>query len=61
MQAMKAEGGVEVELQHYETTTLDGGEWSTVNTGPCITVFRAPGSPWIRDGVGPRVGLDALA
>jgi hypothetical protein len=61
MQAMKAEGAVEVELQHYQTTTLDGGEWSTINTGPCITVHRANSIPWIGDGVGPRLGLDALA
>jgi hypothetical protein len=61
MQAMKAEGGVEIELHHYKTTILDGGEWSTSNTGPCITVLRAPLSPWIGYGVGPRAGLDALA
>jgi hypothetical protein len=60
MQAMKAEEGVEIE-HHYQTTTLDGGEWSTFNTGPCITVLRVPSSPRIGDGVGPRAGLDAWA
>jgi len=58
---MKAEGGVEIELHHYQTTKLYGGEWSTVNTGPCVTVLRAPSSPWVGDGVGPRGGLNALA
>lgn len=58
---MKAEGGMEMVLHHYQTTTLDGGEWPTFNTGRCITVLRAPNSPWIGDGVGPRAGLDALA
>jgi hypothetical protein len=61
MQARKAEGGVEIELHHYQTTTLDGGEWPTCNTSPYITVLIAPSSPWIGDGVGPRAGLDALA
>ena len=56
-QAMKAEGGVEIELRHYQTTTLDVGEWSTFNTAPCITVLRAPSSPRIGDGFGPRAGL----
>jgi len=61
MQAMKAEGGMEIVLHHDETTTLDGGEWPTFNTGRCIAVLKAPSSPWIGDGVGPRAGLDALA
>jgi len=39
---------------------LDSGEWSASHPGRFTPKQRAPGTHWIGDWVGPRVGLDAV-
>jgi hypothetical protein len=45
---------------HSLTLELDGGEWSASRPGRFTPRERAPGTHWIRGGVGPRAVLDAV-
>jgi len=45
-----------LKFQACHTGELDGGEWSASRPGRFT-----PGNHWIRDWVGPRTGLDAVA
>jgi hypothetical protein len=56
--AMKAYGGVDVEIHIFLTSALVGGEWSASRTGRFTSGERAPSIRWIGGWVDPRVGLD---
>jgi hypothetical protein len=51
---------VELYLNAFLTSALDGGEWSASRPGRFIPRERAPGTRWIGGWMGPRVGLDAV-
>jgi hypothetical protein len=53
--AMKTYGGMEVYLQAFLTSALDGGEWSASSPGSFTR-----GTHWIRVWVGPRAVLDMV-
>jgi hypothetical protein len=57
---MKRIEGVEVWLQAFLTSVLDGGEWSVSHPGRFTPRERAPVTHWIGGCVGPRVGLDVV-
>jgi hypothetical protein len=46
--------------QHFFTSALVGGEWSTSRPGRFTPGERAPGTHWIGGWVGLRAGLDDL-
>jgi hypothetical protein len=50
---MKTYWGVEVKLQTFLTSSLDGGEWSALRLGRFT-----PSTHWMEGCVGPRTGLD---
>jgi hypothetical protein len=50
---MKADCEVEVHLQAFLTSALDGGEWSAPRSGRFTHRERAPGIHWIGGWVGP--------
>jgi hypothetical protein len=52
--------GVEVELNAFLTSALDGGDWSPSRPDPFIPRERGPSIHWIGGWVGPRAGLDTV-
>jgi hypothetical protein len=58
--AVKTYWGVEVYLQAFLTSALDGGEWSASPPGHFNPRERAPGTHWIGGWVGPRAVLDTV-
>jgi hypothetical protein len=58
--AMKAYGGMDVQIHIFLTSALAGGEWSASRPGRFTPRGKAPGTHWIRGWVGPRAGLDDL-
>jgi hypothetical protein len=59
LHAMKAYGGVEVQLHAFLTSVIHGREWSSARPGR-FTPGKNPGTHWIRGWVGSSVGLDVL-
>jgi len=59
--AMKTNGGVEVYLHTFLTSTLDGGDWSASRLGRFYPRERVLSTYWMGGSVGPRAGLDAVA
>jgi hypothetical protein len=57
---MKTYVGLEVQLQEFLTSALDGSEWSASRSGIFTPKEIAPGTQWIGGWVGPRTGLDAV-
>jgi hypothetical protein len=51
---------VEVQLQSFLTSALDGGEWSASQPALFTPRERAPGTHWIGGWVGSRAVLDAV-
>jgi len=51
---MKTYGGVEVQLQTFLTSTLDGGEWSGLRPGRFTPGERTLRDPCYRRLVGPK-------
>jgi len=51
---------VEVYLNVFLTSTLDGGEWSASRTSRFTPRETAPGTHWIRGWVGTGAILDAV-
>jgi hypothetical protein len=58
---MKTNGGVEIYLHAFLTSTLDGSEGSASRPGRFTPKERASGTHWRGDLVGPRASLDTLA
>jgi hypothetical protein len=56
--AIKAYGGVGVQIQIFLTSALVGGEWSASRPDRFTPGKRAPSTHWIGGWVGPRAGLD---
>jgi hypothetical protein len=56
--AMKAYGGVNVQIHIFLTSALAGGEWSASRPGRFTPGQKAPGTHWIRGWVDPRASLD---
>jgi hypothetical protein len=57
---MKTYGGVDVQLNAFITSAVNGGEWSVSRPGILTAGERAPYSICIGGWVGPGAGLDAL-
>jgi len=58
---VKVNGGVEVKLHAFLTSTLDGGEWSA-SCPSCFTHREmGPGTNWIGGLVSPRASVDMTA
>jgi hypothetical protein len=57
---MEVYRGVEVLLNAFLTSALDGGEWSASLPGRFISRGRSTGTHWIGGWVGPRAGLDVM-
>jgi len=52
---------VEVYLQAFSTSALNGGEWSASRSGRFTPKEITFGTQWIGGCVGPRASLDAAA
>jgi hypothetical protein len=59
--ATKTYGEVEVHLQVFLTSALDGGEWSASRPGRFTTRENVPSIHWTGGWVYSIVGLDAVA
>jgi hypothetical protein len=53
-------GGLDVQLDAFLTSALDGDEWSASTPGRFTPRERASGTRWIGGWVGLRAGLDAV-
>jgi hypothetical protein len=51
---------VEVKINAFVTSALQGGEWSASRPGRFTSRERAPGTHWIGGWVGPRDSLDTV-
>jgi hypothetical protein len=58
--AMKAYWGMEVQLQAFLTSALNGGEHSASRCGRFTPQGKSPGTNWTGGGVSPRAGLEAV-
>jgi hypothetical protein len=58
--AMKAYGGVDIQIHIFLTSALVGGEWSATRPGCFTPGERALGTHCIGDEVRSRVGLDDM-
>jgi hypothetical protein len=58
--AMKAYGGVDVQIHIFLTLALAGGEWSASRPCHFTNGERAPGTHGIGGWVDPRAGLDDM-
>jgi len=51
---------VNVQIQMFLTSGLDGGEWLASCPGCCTPRIRAPSMQWIGGWLGPRADVNAL-
>jgi len=58
---LNAYGGMDVLLQTFLISALDGGEWSTSRSGRFNPEKKVPGSHWTPGWLGQKAGLGAVA